>query len=185
MGIFLSKSYVRRDGVLLFASSSDKFASDASFMTLSPGLLVFGVGLGFPSALSVDVPLATVPPQAQNSCSGLVSTGQNLGLSMGTGIIGVVLILGAVSGLREAINTYTPSNLSGEAFRANAEMYIQKMGSVDPLTLTVRDQSAYHKIISGIYQDAMALVTMVAVGLMVSGIILTLSLEDTKRQKTE
>ena len=96
--------------------------------------------------------------------------------------MGVVLILGAVSGLREAINTYTPLNLSYEAFRANAELYMQKMGNVDPLTLAVKDQTAYQKIINVIYQDAMALVMMVAVGLMVLGIILTLSLKDTKKK---
>ena len=162
----------------------NRFTPDTGFMSLFPGLLIYGVGLGFPSSLSVDVPLSTVPPQAQNSCSGLVSTGQNLGLSMGTGIIGVVLTLGAVSGLREAINAYTPMNLSYEAFRANAEMYMQKMGNVDPLTLTVKDQAAYQKIVSVIYQDAMGLVMMVVVGLMVLGIIFTLSLKDIKKQKS-
>ena len=116
--------------------------------------------------------------RAQNSCSGLVATGQNLGLSMGTAIIGVVLTLGAVSGLREAINTYTPMDLSYEEFRANAEMYMQKMGNVDPLTLTVKDQAAYRQIVNVIYQDAMGLVMMVAAGLMVFGILLTLSLKD-------
>ncbi len=161
----------------------NKFTSDASFMSLFPGLLIFGAGLGFPTSLSVDVPLSTVPPQAQNSCSGLVSTGQNLGLSMGTGIIGVVLTLGAVSGLREAINTYTPLNLSKEAFRANAEMYMQKMGNVDPLTLSVKDSEAYQKIISAIYKDAMGLVMMAAVGLMVLGIILTFSLKSQRLPK--
>ena len=153
-------------------------------MSLFPGLLVFGVGLGFPSSLSIDVPLSTVPPQVQNSCSGFVSTGQNLGLSMGTGIIGVILSLGAVGGLREAINTYTPMNLSDEAFRANAEMYMQKLGNVDPLTLTVKDQAAFQKIVHAIYHDAMGLVMMVVVGLMVLGIILTLSFEDMKKQKS-
>ena len=98
--------------------------------------------------------------------------------------IGVVLTLGAVSGLREAINTYTPMNLSYEAFRANAEMYMQKMGHVDPLTLTVKDQEAYQKIVNAIYQDAMGLVMMVVAGLMVLGIILTLSLMDIKKQKS-
>ena len=158
----------------------NRFTPDTGFASLFPGLLIFGVGLGLPSSLSVDVPLSTVPPKVQNSCSGLVSTGQNLGLSMGTGIIGVVLTLGAVSGLREAINTYTPMNLSNEVFRANAEMYMQKMGNVDPLTLTVQDQTAYQKIVNAIYQDAMGLVMMVAVGLMVLAIILTLSLKDLK-----
>lgn len=162
----------------------NRFTPDTSFMSLFPCLLIYGVGLGFPSSLSVDVPLSTIPPQAQNSCSGLVSTGQNLGLSMGTGIIGVVLTLGAVGGLQEAINTYTPMDLSYEAFRANAEMYMQKMGNVDPLTLHVKDQAAYQKIVNAIYQDAMGLVMMVAVGLMVLGIILTLSLKDIKTQKS-
>ena len=162
----------------------NRFTPDTGFMSLFPCLLIYGVGLGFPSSLSVDVPLSTVPPQAQNSCSGLVSTGQNLGLSMGTGIMGVVLTLGAVSGLREAINTYTPMNLSYEAFRANAEMYMQKMGHVDPLTLAVKDQVSYQKIVNAIYQDAMGLVMMVAVGLMVLGIILAVSLNDVKKQKS-
>lgn len=162
----------------------NRFTPDTGFMSLFPGLLVFGVGLGFPSSLSIDVPLSTVPPQVQNSCSGFVSTGQNLGLSMGTGIIGVVLTLGAVSGLREAINTYTPMYLSNEAFRENAEMYMQKMGNVDPLTLTVRNQEAYQKIVNTIYQDAMGLVMMVVVGLMVLGIIFALSLKDIKKQKS-
>ena len=103
---------------------------------------------------------------------------------MGTGIIGVVLTLGAVSGLREAINTYTPMNLSNEAFRANAEMYMQKMGNVDPLTLTVQDQAAYQKIVNAIYHDAMGLVMMAVVGLMVLGILFSLSLTDIKKQKS-
>ena len=75
-------------------------------------------------------------------------------------------------------------NLSYEAFRADAEMYMQKMGHVDPLTLTVKDQASYQKIVGAIYQDAMGLVMMVAVGLMVLGIILAVSLNDVKKQKS-
>ena len=160
-----------------------QFTPEVGFLSLLPGMFVYGAGLGLPMSLSVDVPLSTIPPQAQNSCSGLVSTGQSLGMSMGTGIIGVVLTLGAVNGLREAINTYTPLNVSDEAFRATAEMYMQKMGNVDPLTLTVRDQEAYQKIINAVYQDAMGVVMMVAVGLIVLGVILTLTLKDIKRQR--
>ena len=157
----------------------NRFTPDIGFLSLMPGMFIYGVGLGFPMSLSVDVPLSTIPPQAQNSCSGLVSTGQSLGMSMGTAIIGVVLTLGAVGGLREAINTYTPMNLSDEAFRAGAEKYMQKMGNVNPLTLTVRDQDAYQKIINAVYHDAMGVVFMVAVGLLVLGVILTLSLKAT------
>ena len=96
----------------------------------------------------------------------------------------VILTLGAVSGLREAINAYTPMNLSYEAFRANAEMYMQKMGNIDPLTITVKDQASYQKIVNVIYHDAMGLVMMAAVGMMVLGILLTLSLTDKKKKKS-
>ena len=58
------------------------------------------------------------------------------------------------------------------------------MGNVDPLTLTVRNQEAYQKIVNTIYQDAMGLVMMVVVGLMVLGIIFALSLKDIKKQKS-
>ncbi len=63
-------------------------------------------------------------------------------------------------------------------------MYMQKMGNIDPLTLTVQDQAAYQKIVNAIYQDAMGLVMMAVVGLMVLGIILVLSLKDIKKQKS-
>jgi adenine/guanine phosphoribosyltransferase-like PRPP-binding protein len=76
-------------------------------------------------------------------------------------------------------------NLSDEAFRENAEMYMQKMGHVDPLTLTVKDQEAYQKIVNTIYHDAMGLVMIVVIGLMVLGIILALTLSDLKKQKSE
>ena len=56
---------------------------------------------------------------------------------------------------------------------------MQKMGNVNPLTLTVRDQDTYQKIINAVYHDAMGVVFMVAVGLLVLGVILTLSLKAT------
>ena len=60
---------------------------------------------------------------------------------------------------------------------------MQKMGNVDPLSLIVRDQEAYQKIINAVYQDAMGVVMMVAVGLIVLGVILTLSLRNNKKQR--
>ena len=155
----------------------NRFTPDITLTSLLPGMLIFGFGLGLPMSLSIDAPLMTVPRQAQNSCSGLVSTGQSLGLSMGTSIIGTVLTLGAVGGLRQAINTYTPLELTVEAFRANAEMYMQKMGHVDPLNLTVRDQEAYQKIINAVYQDAMGVVMLVLLGLMAVGAVLAFTLK--------
>ena len=162
----------------------NRFTPDITLTSLLPGMFVFGFGLGLPMSLSIDAPLLTVPRQAQNSCSGLVSTGQSLGLSMGTSVIGTVLTLGAVGGLRQAINTYTPLELSEEAFRANTEMYMQKMGHVDPLNLIVRDQEVYQKIINTVYQDAMSVVMMVLLGLMAVDAVLAFTLKQ-KQAKTE
>ena len=80
--------------------------------------------------------------------------------------------------------TYTPLELTEEALRTNAEIYMQKMGHVDPLNMTVRDQEAYQKIINTVYQDAMSVVMMVLLGLMVAGAILAFTLKQ-KQAKTE
>lgn len=159
-----------------------QFNTDLTFLSLFPGMFIFGVGLGFPQSLSVDAALSTIPPQAQNSGSGFVSTGQNLGMSMGTAIIGLVIILGAVGGLQDAINTYTPLQLDDEAFKANAEYYLQKMGHVDALTVTVKDMDTYQLIINAVYEDAMKMVMMVTAGLMALGGILTLALKNVKKK---
>ena len=93
---------------------SYQFRLDTTILTLMPGLFVLGAGLGFNMALCTDISLSNIPAESQNNASGVNSTGQSLGESMGTAIIGIILILGVIGGVNAAIDTYAPDH-SGDA----------------------------------------------------------------------
>ena len=158
---------------------SYQFTLHATFMDLLPGMFVFGAGLGFPMALGIDMALSSVPPESQNSSSGFVSTGQSLGMSMGTAIIGVILIIGAVGGMHDAIDTYAPNQVSNQEFHDNLKVYFEKLGNVNTTELK-NDNSLKEKIVSKVIQDAMALVMHVTALLLAIGGVLTLTLRDKK-----
>ncbi len=158
---------------------SYQFTLTANFMDILPGMFIFGAGLGFPMALGIDISLSNIPPESQNSSSGFVSTGQSLGMSMGTAIIGVILILGAVGGMHDAINTYAPNQVTDAEFHDNIQVYFEKLGHVNTAELK-HDTSLKEKIVSKIIQDAMALVMQVTALLLAIGGALTLTLKDRK-----
>ena len=87
---------------------SYQFRLDTTIWTLMPGLFVLGAGLGFIMALCTDISLSNIPAESQNNASGINSTGTSLGESMGTAIIGIILILGVMGGISTAVDTYAP-----------------------------------------------------------------------------
>lgn len=89
---------------------SHQFTMDTTMLELMPGLFIFGAGLGFVMDLGVDIALSNIPEEGQNNASSIVTTGQTLGQSMGTAIIGVILILGVIGGISDGVNTYAPDH---------------------------------------------------------------------------
>ena len=155
---------------------SNQFKLNTTMMDLLPGMFIMGAGLGFAMALSVDVALINIPPEGQNNASGLTSTGQSLGESMGTAIIGIILILGVIGGVSHAVDIYAPDQSGNETFQLEVLDHFQKVGNLN-------DAKADHtvvEIVDTILQDAMAFVMQVTAILMGIVFILTLRLEDKK-----
>jgi MFS family permease len=71
----------------LFSGPEIVTGSDLAF-----GLLIYGVGMGFVLALLGNMLISAVPDDRQNDGSGMINTVRNLGSSMGTAIIGTVVI---------------------------------------------------------------------------------------------
>ena len=95
---------------------SYQFRLNTTMLDLIPGQFLFGAGIGFVMALTVDVALFDIPAESQNNASGIVSTGETLGSSMGTAIIGIILILGVMGGINTAVDTYAPEYSGNEQF---------------------------------------------------------------------
>ena len=158
---------------------SYQFRLDTTILTLMPGLFVLGAGLGFNMALCTDISLSNIPAESQNNASGVNSTGQSLGESMGTAIIGIILILGVIGGVSTAIDTYAPDHSGDEQLHQDVINYFQKAGNLDD----IKQNHTVTDIANIIIQNTMAFVMLVTVAIMAIVFILTLRLQDIKLKK--
>jgi hypothetical protein len=67
------------------------------------GLALFGVGAGLLISQLGNVIISSAPPDKTNEAGGLQGTAQNLGASLGTALIGAVLLTGLTNGFIERI----------------------------------------------------------------------------------
>ena len=158
---------------------SYQFRLDIEILTLMPGLFVLGAGLGFIMALCTDISLANVPAESQNNASGINSTGTSLGESMGTAIIGIILILGVIGGVSTAVDTYAPDHSGDEQLQMDVLNYFQKVGTVDDF----KDNSTIVDIANIIIQNTMAFVMQVTTVIMAVVFILILRLQNVNIKK--
>lgn len=158
---------------------SNQFRLDTTIMTLVPGLFVLGAGLGFIMALCTDIALVNIPKESQNNASGVNSTGQSLGESMGTAIIGIILILGVMGGISNAVDVHAPDHSGDEQFQLEVANYFQKVGNIDNL----KDNSTVVDIVNIIVQSTMAFVMQVTAILMGIVFLMTLRLQNRKINK--
>ena len=154
---------------------SYQFKMNTTMLDLLPGMFVLGAGLGFIMALGVDIALVNIPEESENNASGITSTGQSLGESMGTAVIGIILILGVLGGISNAVDTYAPDHSGDEQYHQDIYDYFQKIGNVNEIK---SQGSAVVAIVDNLLQDSMAFVMQVTAILMGVIFILTLRLQD-------
>lgn len=156
-----------------------EFSINTTMIGLMPGMFVLGSGLGFIMALSTDIALVNIPEESQNNSSGIVTTGQTLGESMGTAIIGIILILGVFAGIGDAVDLYAPEHSGDDQFIDDIFEYFQKAGNVDVIK---SQNSTVINTADLIIQNAMGFVMIVATVIMGVVLVLTLRLNDKKIQ---
>ncbi|MEE0942752.1 MAG: MFS transporter [Methanobrevibacter sp.] len=155
---------------------SYQFRLDTSTLDLIPGLFVMGAGLGFLMALCTDISLVNISKESQNNASGINTTSQTLGESLGTAVIGIILILGVFGGISHAVDIYAPEYSGNETFHQEAYDYFQKVGSINE----IKENNTIEDIVNIIIQDTMAFVMQVTAIIMGIVFILTLRLQDKK-----
>ena len=155
---------------------SYQFRLNTSPLEFIPGMFVLGAGFGFIMALGVDIALNNIPKESQNNASGINSTGTSLGESMGTAIIGIILILGVFGGISHAVDIYAPEYSGNETFQLEAFNQFEQMENINntETDITVRG------ILDTIIQDTMGFVMIVMAILMGIVFVLILRLKDMK-----
>ena len=161
---------------------SNQFTMDTTMLELMPGLFILGSGLGFVMALGVDIALSNIPEEGQNNASGIVTTGQTLGQSMGTAIIGVILILGVIGGISDGVNTYAPDHSGDKMYEKGVYNYFQSISSINEVN---QENSTVQNVVNVIIKDSMQFVMYVTAALMAIIFVLTLRLSDKKIKKPD
>jgi MFS family permease len=67
------------------------------------GMVLFGIGAGLLASQLGNVIMSAAPPAQTNEAGGLQGTAQNLGASLGTALIGAVLLIGLTEGFATTI----------------------------------------------------------------------------------
>ena len=159
---------------------SYQFKINTTMLNLMPGMFILGSGIGFIMALSTDIALINIPDENQNNASGITTTGQTLGESMGTAIIGVILILGVMGGIANGVDTYAPEYSGNEQVHQDIFDYFEKVGNVDEIKT---ENSTVVNIADTVIQDSMEFVMLVTAILMAIVFVLTFRLNDKKIKK--
>lgn len=77
----------------------DVFSLSTTAHDIIPGSVLFGIGLGTILSQVTNLTLSSIRSERQTDASGMFNTARQLGSSLGTAIIGIVLALGFVHGL--------------------------------------------------------------------------------------
>ena len=83
-------------------------------------LVFFGIGAGLLMSQLGNVIMSSAPPDETNEAGGLQGTAQNLGASLGTALIGSVLLLGLLNGFNSRIqkNPDVPADVKAQISKA-------------------------------------------------------------------
>jgi len=87
-------------GALVLVGTIDVSLNDLGFAV---SLILFGLGAGLLMSQLGNVIMSSAPPEQTNEAGGLQGTAQNLGASLGTALIGSVLLLGLLDGFNSRI----------------------------------------------------------------------------------
>ena len=156
---------------------SYQFKLNVNMLDLIPGQFLLGTGIGFMMALAADVALFDVPAEGQNNASGIITTGETLGSSLGTAIIGIILILGVMGGISTAVDTYAPDYSGDEQFHQEVYDYFQKLEIIeghDSIVVNTADI---------IIQNAMATVMSALAIVLAAMLIITLRIKNKNIKK--
>ena len=157
------------------------FNVNTQIVDLVPGTVIFGVGIGFLLSQLTNLTMSAVEGEQETDASGLLNCFKNLGYSMGTALIGVLLLLGIFGGLTAGIESTTVAdNLTKEQIQENLFNHVEKMQTDTPqVPPELAPYSA--EIINSSISSAMKQTFTVLAMILLLGLVTSIFLPSTKK----
>lgn len=132
---------------------SNVFSFQTTQFDVIPGLVLIGIGIGLANPLLSDIILSSVKTDKQSDASGVLNTGTNLGKSIGTALIGVILLVGTFTALSTEIDQSYPQ-LSEQQIKENINTWVLELKTTD-LTSLKSQQTLAAEIVNNTIAQAM------------------------------
>ena len=161
---------------------SYQFNLNTHIRNIIPATLLFGMGLGLALPLTAKFILSSVKDNAQTDASGIMSTSASLGASMGTALIGVVLILATINGLYGAFDQTYPNQFTKAEINEKFSVYEQKINTTHDV-LEKNQNSTLNTIVNRTIKSGMKTVFEFITFIFLISFIVSLFIRPLKRKK--
>ncbi|MTE14807.1 MFS transporter [Nocardia sp. CT2-14] len=152
--VLLAGGLVTAGGFALYGALATRYESDfASWQMVFP-LLVTGIGFGIVVAPTIDMLLGQIPDREAGAASGLLNTGQQLGMALGVALVGILFFAqldhDSARGV-DSVATHTHTELAAAGVPGPAQEQIlanfracvrDRSAEVDPSVVPASCQSA-------------------------------------------
>jgi MFS family permease len=134
---FLNSKYIIMVGFALSTFGTfmlgGSFNLNTQILDIVPGTVIFGMGIGLLLSQLTNLIITSVSSDQETDASGFLNAFKNLGYSLGTALIGVLLLIGIFNGLVVSIGDSNISgNMSQEQIQTSLINYVEKMQTVAP-----------------------------------------------------
>jgi EmrB/QacA subfamily drug resistance transporter len=173
----MSVTAVVRTGLVLeaigLAIVAGAISPTTTFLSLLPGLVVFGLGIGLASSQLTNVVLSEIPPERAGAASGANTTVRQLGAALGIAVIGALLttqtVKNAVSMLHRSASL--PASLKSDVI---ARIHANGVNFTPPAGTPSHDLATLQHALDASVADGARVALLFAMGVVMVGAVVSL-----------
>lgn len=162
------------------------FNLNTTMADIIPGTIIFGIGIGLLLSQLTNMTMSAARTDQESDAAGLLNTFKNLGYSMGTALIGVLLIIGVFGGITASITaTGQHGNMTTEQIQGNIINYVEKMQTGAPPQVSPQLQPYTTQIIDSSISSAMKQTFTVLSLILILGFITSIFIPSIKKKRNK
>jgi hypothetical protein len=178
----VSPKVVSLIGFLIAAAGAyllrDVFSQSTQPVDIIPGTVIFGIGVGLLLSQLTNLTMSAARKDQEIDASGFLNTAKNLGYSVGTALIGAILLVGIFNGLVAGISSSTlvSNTTTQEQIQQNLYAYAQNMQTSTPPNIPQSLIPEAQRILDSTISSAMHLTFVSLTLILLLGFVITLFL---------
>lgn len=162
LAILRQPKYVVMVGFLIAAAGAfvlrGNFSMSTGIEDLILGLAIFGTGIGLLLSQLTNITMSAAGAEREAEASGLLNTSKNFGYSLGTALIGILMIIGVFTGLVTSIGESPEfAQMPREQIEQSLYDYFQDMQTTEPQAIPAGDTPEATAIVDSAISSAMRL----------------------------